>query len=75
MTWRDFSIYTTAYDINQCREWEKYRLVAHTIYLMNTGDKKKVPIDKFYPLPTDVKKVEKALSKEELEKLKQRFSK
>lgn len=75
MTWRDFSIYVRAYQLNEYNDIAKYRLVAHTIYLMNTGDKKKIPVDKFYPLPTDVKKVEKALSTEELEKLKQRFSK
>lgn len=53
----------------------KYRLVAHTVYMMNTGDKKRLPIEKFYPLPIDVKKEERPLNDDELKALRERFVK
>ena len=53
MTWRDFSIYTTAWERNELNEWLRTRKLAHMIFSTVATREKWVAETKWWPLPTD----------------------
>jgi hypothetical protein len=53
MTFAETILTMRGHQMNQAREWEKYRLVAYQVY---TSIPKKTPnksIQQYFPLPTD----------------------
>ena len=55
MTWRDFSIYTTAWERNELNEWARTRKLAHMMFSTVATKEKWVPENVWWPLPTDEK--------------------
>ncbi|MFB6456481.1 hypothetical protein ACE38W_14505 [Chitinophaga sp. Hz27] len=79
MTWKDYSRYAQGYWIRHYRQMEGPRLIAYMIAAANRDPKKSFPrsVEHFMPFPTDPKRVIKQqdISKEEYDKIIQRYSK
>lgn len=75
MTWRDFSIYTIAWQRNQILEWERTRKVAHVVYSTVVEKNKWKSETIWMPLPTDYKPpTGKPLSPAEIKKALARYN-
>lgn len=73
MSWRDFILYSVAFDRKEISEWNKVRQICFTIVRMN-GDPKKVPNtpQSFWSLPIDEKP--RVLSQEEISQIAAKYS-
>ena len=70
MTWRDFSIYVTAWERTEINEWARARLMAHTTFSTVADNKNWKRADIWMPLPIDEKPIAaRPMTKEEIERL------
>ena len=68
MTWREFSIYTTAWERNELNEWLRTRKLAHMIFSTVATKEKWVKETDWWPLPIDEKPEEaKPLTQDEIQ--------
>ena len=69
MTWRDFSIYVTAWERNEISDWARTRKIAHMIY-STVAEKGWKPENVWWPLPIDEKpEPPRLMTQEEIERL------
>jgi pantothenate kinase len=70
MTWRDFSIYVTANERNELREWHRVRKLAHTMYSTVVEQKKWKNEQDWWRLPDEEQPVKaRPLEQHEIERL------
>ena len=68
MTWREFSIYTTAWERNELNKWARTRKLAHMMFSTVATKEKWVSEVQWWPLPIDEKAEEKKpLTPEEIQ--------
>jgi len=58
MTWRDFSIYTIAFERNELNEWLRTRKLSHMIFSTVATKEKWVNEAQWWPMPTDEREEE-----------------
>jgi hypothetical protein len=53
MTFAETILTMRGHQVNQSREWEKYRLVAYQVYTSIPKKQPNTSIQQYFPLPTD----------------------
>ena len=69
MTWRDFSIYTIAWERNELNEWLRTRKLAHMIFSTVATKEKWQDERTWWPMPTDEKEEVKPPTQEEIQRM------
>ena len=68
MTWKEWTIYQTAYLRQELNEWARTRRISYMVYLMGSGEKTKKTEQVFHPLAIDEVDRGKPLTKEEIQR-------
>ena len=70
MTWREFTLYSTAHERKELNEWSRTRRLAYIIYCGIPSDRPKMKEQDFWPLPIDEKTEEsKPLTPDEIQRM------
>lgn len=69
MTWREFSIYTIAWERNELNEWLRTRKLAHMIFSTVATKEKWQAENIWWPMPTDEKEDVTPPSQDEIQRM------